>query len=117
RREEHVPLAEEGAPGGPELLALAEVADVLRGARPETAEARLAELVVASLPDLDASLPFRFGQARGGHRGEEHAVERVVAAVIAEDLGLGALDRGACAREPRSEEHTSELQSRGHLVC
>src|SRR5437870_9814318 len=23
----------------------------------------------------------------------------------------------SCARKPRSEEHTSELQSRGHLVC
>src|SRR5690625_5631169 len=25
--------------------------------------------------------------------------------------------RGPIARVPRSEEHTSELQSRGHLVC
>src|SRR5690625_2191576 len=25
--------------------------------------------------------------------------------------------QGGCAVEPRSEEHTSELQSRGHLVC
>src|SRR5690625_5867832 len=24
---------------------------------------------------------------------------------------------GTCATSPRSEEHTSELQSRGHLVC
>src|SRR5437870_5898009 len=29
-----------------------------------------------------------------------------------------AARRGAsCRRDPRSEEHTSELQSRGHLVC
>src|SRR5437870_6722186 len=27
------------------------------------------------------------------------------------------LSEGHVAQEPRSEEHTSELQSRGHLVC
>src|SRR5439155_6146300 len=34
-------------------------------------------------------------------------------------LDLAALDalRDSWEREPRSEEHTSELQSRGHLVC
>src|SRR2546422_9125836 len=30
---------------------------------------------------------------------------------------LGRRHRGAGARVPRSEEHTSELQSRLHLVC
>src|SRR5690625_7889246 len=29
----------------------------------------------------------------------------------------GDIDSAARAREKRSEEHTSELQSRGHLVC
>src|SRR5690625_7100249 len=32
-------------------------------------------------------------------------------------LFRGALDVGASAINERSEEHTSELQSRGHLVC
>src|SRR5690625_6429116 len=35
----------------------------------------------------------------------------------AKRLGLGAKDVIALIEERRSEEHTSELQSRGHLVC
>src|SRR5207253_4892864 len=31
--------------------------------------------------------------------------------------GLNALQAGRISPEQRSEEHTSELQSRGHLVC
>src|SRR5207253_5541246 len=31
-----------------------------------------------------------------------------------DDVAVAGVDDGA---EPRSEEHTSELQSRGHLVC
>src|SRR5215208_2862292 len=31
--------------------------------------------------------------------------------------GPGAADRLRANHQPRSEEHTSELQSRGHLVC
>src|SRR5437870_6130328 len=30
---------------------------------------------------------------------------------------LGLFGAGGCATLTRSEEHTSELQSRGHLVC
>src|SRR5690625_5893719 len=33
------------------------------------------------------------------------------------DAGIGAVDPLQMARLVRSEEHTSELQSRGHLVC
>src|SRR5207253_7295556 len=45
------------------------------------------------------------------------AVARDVAAVDGERL-LRALERkDFVRRERRSEEHTSELQSRGHLVC
>src|SRR5439155_21226571 len=96
----HVPLAEEGAERGAELLALPEVADVVRGARLETAEARLAELVLAGAPELDASPALGLGQPRPSHRGQEHAVERVVTAMVAEDLGLRSLDRGTAALEP-----------------
>src|SRR3989442_11448656 len=32
-------------------------------------------------------------------------------------FGLGELDAMAMTKRPRSEEHTSELQSRPHLVC
>src|SRR5690625_7913103 len=31
--------------------------------------------------------------------------------------GTGHPGSPSCAPRPRSEEHTSELQSRGHLVC
>src|SRR3989449_6301895 len=33
------------------------------------------------------------------------------------DAGISVLDRPAVVRADRSEEHTSELQSRLHLVC
>src|SRR5205809_5230013 len=33
------------------------------------------------------------------------------------DLGVPTVGRSAYPRHPRSEEHTSELQSRLHLVC
>src|SRR5439155_23702934 len=34
-----------------------------------------------------------------------------------DDPAGGHLDRSAVGSDDRSEEHTSELQSRGHLVC
>src|SRR5690625_7035560 len=37
--------------------------------------------------------------------------------VLARTVGAGALRARVLVREARSEEHTSELQSRGHLVC
>src|SRR5690625_5524100 len=36
---------------------------------------------------------------------------------IAEEMGFLATMAGPMVRSSRSEEHTSELQSRGHLVC
>src|SRR5690606_41293942 len=36
---------------------------------------------------------------------------------IVDGLAQGLLDRGLTAERPRSEEHTSELQSREKLVC
>src|SRR3712207_8758151 len=44
---------------------------------------------------------------RLGHRHGEHLADVLAAEQVGEHLGL----------EPRSEEHTSELQSRQYLVC
>src|SRR5437870_9821079 len=47
----------------------------------------------------------------------------ILSAEGAKDLPVGSLDTSSTIRSPisrvpsRSEEHTSELQSRGHLVC
>src|SRR5690625_6353204 len=41
---------------------------------------------------------------------------RIVAGVTSMHSS-GAQNSKYCSRESRSEEHTSELQSRGHLVC
>src|SRR2546422_2636255 len=50
-----------------------------------------------------------------------HQVEQAGDDAEALEAGLGALVHGDLERpafvEPRSEEHTSELQSRLHLVC
>src|SRR5437763_9200315 len=94
-RQQDVPFAKEGAPRRARLLALAEVAHVLGGPRLEPAERRAAELVLARLPHLDTPAPLLLGHARGRHRGEERAVEGVVAPVVAEALGLPALERDA----------------------
>src|SRR2546429_4627683 len=59
---------------------------------------------------------FRSLPAAGGN-------DRAVAALSAGDAaerdlhGLALAARGGQGRAPRSEEHTSELQSRLHLVC
>src|SRR5690625_6167077 len=46
---------------------------------------------------------------------------RMVHDLLRQACGLGAEQQDVIAEEvmdhPRSEEHTSELQSRGHLVC
>src|SRR3712207_7845952 len=56
---------------------------------------------------------FRSGHRRGGRGTQRLAVER--------DAGVGQGehrdDHEAGPRLPRSEEHTSELQSRQYLVC
>src|SRR5207253_7967054 len=49
-----------------------------------------------------------------------HVVSRASCAVVARELDLGrrlADHNIGPQAEERSEEHTSELQSRGHLVC
>src|SRR5437870_8164922 len=52
---------------------------------------------------------------------DERLLARAVALVHAAELGHGLVrlvhEDGEVRREERSEEHTSELQSRGHLVC
>src|SRR5690625_7433185 len=49
--------------------------------------------------------------------GEPVAGLRPGRAVVPVDVDGGAADRGGGAGGARLEEHTSELQSRGHLVC
>src|SRR5690625_6648378 len=50
-------------------------------------------------------------------RGEEITVEDAATADVA-DLDIALFSAGgATSRAQKSEEHTSELQSRGHLVC
>src|SRR5437870_6502409 len=54
--------------------------------------------------------------ARPGHTAIHGAVPRYACAILSMDPHDGV---GGCVPSPRnrSEEHTSELQSRGHLVC
>src|SRR6266508_2198770 len=57
--------------------------------------------------------------ATGSRLDLEARVERI-AQSVAEQIDAQHRDQDGEAgerREPRSEEHTSELQSRGHLVC
>src|SRR5690625_5852961 len=71
--------------------------------------------VVYPLPLHDA-LPI---SERSAPKGFEILIGEVCvrsARSVCDQRGLCAID-GACARSTRSEEHTSELQSRGHLVC
>src|SRR5439155_10802227 len=64
-------------------------------------------------------LSFRFPELELRYRGRvSHGTDRLVASnpngFIANPVaGVGP----GLAMNPRSEEHTSELQSRGHLVC
>src|SRR5439155_22717464 len=66
------------------------------------------------LPEDEAG--GRSPAGRGAHRSERAAVRPALAV---EPAGLPRAARLADrdSRRPRSEEHTSELQSRGHLVC
>src|SRR5690625_5454586 len=50
----------------------------------------------------------------GIERGERNSKKSTIGTVRKCNFCLHRLERG---EEPRSEEHTSELQSRGHLVC
>src|SRR3989442_4673042 len=90
--------------------------------RPEVLEAMLPYLG----PDAfgNPSSPRRFGRA--ARAGVEEAKRRIAAALGA-DPGQVIFTSGGteadnlavigCALAARSEEHTSELQSRPHLVC
>src|SRR5207253_10672120 len=68
---------------------------------------------VPPLPDSDrgrgASRPGASGQPRGRDAGTPAVAVSTHRAMTPESM--------AGAIEARSEEHTSELQSRGHLVC
>src|SRR5690625_5649214 len=76
------------------------------------------ELYTLSLHD---ALPIYSPVARGGHRHISHHWDTGLA--WPSDRHLGGLTHGDYRwdalgyRAHRSEEHTSELQSRGHLVC
>src|SRR2546429_1121137 len=54
---------------------------------------------------------------RSPARGEGGPRRDVAAARLRAAAGHAALAQGVRVAEPRSEEHTSELQSRLHLVC
>src|SRR5437667_2995724 len=71
---------------------------------------------------LPRGLSSRPRRARGGRRGLEH---RHLGALLPHalperplpPLRAGATERRPAQEEPRSEEHTSELQSHHDLVC
>src|SRR5207253_4774561 len=90
------------------------------------------------VPELEHSPPLldhhRVEERRGGEPRHErrvlHRIPRPVAAPAEDVVAPPAADQepereevpgddrpAARQRDPRSEEHTSELQSRGHLVC
>src|SRR5439155_26063632 len=46
-----------------------------------------------------------------------HTVARGREQLLEQEVSLGRIRRIGGGRSRRSEEHTSELQSRGHLVC
>src|SRR5207253_10845998 len=98
------------------------------GGRLDGAVARAADPGISALSLHDA-LPISFGvrdeileqqvELVGGELAVLLPPDRLLGAGVADDeLVLGAaagMDAGLGAQ--RSEEHTSELQSRGHLVC
>src|SRR5437870_7124074 len=57
--------------------------------------------------------PFRRRVCRNGLRRNLGAKHEAVSGIA----DCSASSRGCCVWNHRSEEHTSELQSRGHLVC
>src|SRR5690625_302024 len=58
-------------------------------------------------------------RANWGSTGETRPKPRAIirAAPASTQISLGSAGRGEVCGGMRSEEHTSELQSRGHLVC
>src|SRR5690554_7197037 len=80
-----------------------------------TATMRSTALALALLLGLAACAPGAFG----GANPDDPAVAELqrAAEIIYHRMELGKLELGAYTTTPRSEEHTSELQSRPHLVC
>src|SRR5439155_22450412 len=79
------------------------------------------QIFTLSLHDALPISSLQPGDRRVERPRTDRAVER---AHVVEQQGHGARavverdeDEPRRRREPRSEEHTSELQSRGHLVC
>src|SRR5437870_59433 len=79
------------------------------GFQPSRVKARATDDGVGLLAVGYDPKPSHFGQAVG-----QLVTERIVDAVDKDRLDA---DKPARIRGGRSEEHTSELQSRGHLVC
>src|SRR5215813_15618609 len=79
------------------------------------------ERCLMSVYDLAGRKALVTGGGRGLGEGMAQALARAGAAVvigdIREDLGKTCADSLRTAGATRSEEHTSELQSRPHLVC
>src|SRR5690606_42055546 len=68
--------------------------------------------------DLDSALrAARRRLLRAPPRRQADDVDAGADAEFAVDAGEGRLDRLDADEQPRSEEHTSELQSRENLVC
>src|SRR5207253_7669397 len=63
----------------------------------------------------DEAVPAEDGDEPRHPRGREPDIGPEV--VVVEAQGAHVLDRLTVEAVARSEEHTSELQSRGHLVC
>src|SRR2546422_5272611 len=65
----------------------------------------------------DESPPHRRDVEAPGHMPRVAREERVRDRGVVDEVGVTLAERRAARVEPRSEEHTSELQSRLHLVC
>src|SRR6266702_3869462 len=94
---------------------------------PFTGGALLGDRIRMESASLDPNVFIRSMATRGAHGGLATTTEEVAdlleafgfARLLVETVGVGQteLDIARSAETTRSEEHTSELQSRGHLVC
>src|SRR3712207_8415757 len=83
---------------------------------PYTTLFRSDTLGVALVEQCLGGLRTALRAVRAGHTDSEEIARRSVAA-LARQLGAQRAQFRFIARERRSEEHTSELQSRQYLVC